>query len=79
MFSYEFCEISKNNFLQNKSGRALLNIRRDEFGLKNKIYAGINFQVFAINRTDNYYRETAPYIIIFSRIMKPKLGNKYCK
>ena len=74
-----FAKFLRTPFLQNKSGRPLLNIRRDAFGLKNKIYAGIKFQVFAINRTDNYYRETAPYIIIFSRVMKPKLGNKYCK
>ena len=48
------------------------------FDLKNKIFAGITSKVFAINRTDNYYRETAPYIIIFSTVMTPKLGNKYC-
>ena len=42
-FPINFAKFLRTTFLQNKSGQPLLNIRRDAFGLKNKIYAGINF------------------------------------
>ena len=80
MFSYEFCETSKNTFFAVQVWATASKYKEIfyTFDLKNKIFVRITSKVFAINRTDNYYRETAPYIIIFSVVMTPKLGNKYC-
>ena len=66
MFSHEFCEISKNTFFAEHVWDTASKYKEIfyAFGLKNKIFAGINFQVLAINRTEHYYIGNAPYITL---------------
>ena len=72
MFSYEFYEISKNTFFAEHVWATVSKYNEIfyAFDLKNKIFAGIKFQVFAIYRTDNYYWGTAPYIILKIQMFK---------
>ena len=62
-FPLNFAKFLRTPFLQSTSGRPLLNVRR--FGLKNKIFAGIKFQDFPINRTENYFTGTLPYTLFY--------------
>ena len=66
MFSYEICEISKNTFSAEHVWVTASKYKEIfyAFGSKNKIFAGIKFQVLAINRTENYNRGTALYITL---------------
>ena len=66
MFSHEFCEISKNTLFAEHVWATTSKNKEIfyAFGMKNKIFAGIKFQVFAINRTENYYIGTAPCITL---------------
>ena len=64
MFSYEICKICKTTGFAEHVWVTTSKYKEIfyAFGLKNKMFAGIKFQVFAINRTENYYRGTVPYI-----------------
>ena len=72
VFSHEFCEIAKNTFFAEQVWATASKYKEIfyAFGLKNKIVAGIKFQVFAINRTWNYYIETVPYITLTIQMFK---------
>ena len=66
MLSHEFCEISKNTFFAKHFWATASKYKEIfyAFDLKNKIFDGIKFQVFTINRTENYYIGIAPYITL---------------
>ena len=55
MFSYEFCKMSKNYFFAEHVWATASKYEEIfyAFGMKNKTFAGIKFQVFVINRTNN--------------------------
>ena len=66
VFFHEFCEISKNTFFAEHVWATASKYKEIfyAFGLKNKIFAEIKLQVFAISRIENYYIGTAPYITL---------------
>ena len=69
MFSYEFYEISKNTFFGEHLWATASKYKEIfyAFYLKGKI---LKFQVFSINRTENYYSRTAPYITLRIQMFK---------
>ena len=72
MFSHEFCEISRNTFFVEHVWAAASKYKEIfyAFGLKNKIFDGIKFQVFVINRIENCYIGTAPNITLKSKMFR---------
>ena len=66
-FPVKFAKFLRTSFLQNTSGLLLLNIWRYFMYFSWRVrslleYLFVKFRGFAINRTENYYRETAPLL-----------------
>ena len=74
-FPVKFAKFLRTRFLQNTSGWLLLNIRRYFMYLSWRVrslleYLFVKLRSFAINRTENYYRETAPFIALKIQMFK---------
>ena len=74
-FPVKFAKFLRTRFLQNTSGRLLLDIWRYFMYLSWRVrslleYLFVKLRSFAINRTENYYRETAPFIALKIQMFK---------